>query len=142
MPTFSADQIINKALIAKKNVTAYRTPFSINKIATKYTSFKPGDFVGNVYSYVQDGSNLHWMFYDNAKKPYYIMHEPEAFNVESLRDQGVKTTAEIEKEKAQAELTPIERAAGAVGSGVKKILIWGGVGLGVFLLLREFIRKK
>ena len=142
MPTFSADQIIDKALIAKKNVTAYRTPFSLTKVSTKFTSFRPGDFVGNVYSYVKEGANLHWMFYDQNKKPYYVMHEPEAFSVEALRDQGVKTTAEIEKAKAEANLTPIERAAGAIGGGVKKILIWGGIGLGAFLLLRELIRKK
>jgi len=142
MPTFSASEIIDKALIAKKNVTAYRTPLSLTRTSEKFASFRPGDFVGNVYSYVKEGENLHWMFYDNNKKPYYILHTPGNFSVEALRDQGVKTTAEIEKAKAQANLTPFERAAGAIGGGVKKIFIWGGIGLGAFLLIREFIRKK
>jgi hypothetical protein len=142
MPTFSADQIIGKTLIAKKPVAIYAAPGQ-KSIAT----VAPGDPVGVVYSYIggTGGNPLFWQFYvktAGVEKAYYAKHETDAFNNLSLTDQGVKTTAEIEKEKAQAELTPIERAAGAVGSGVKKILIWGGVYLGAFLLLREFIRKK
>lgn len=135
MPVISLDQLIDKTLTAKKPVKIYK---SIG--GEVVTIVKPGLSVGVVYSWVgEPGKNLYFMFYAPLTKlPYYAKYEPGAFNYDLLREQGVKTTSEIIKEKEEEKKPTSEK----IIDFSKKYLIWAGVGLGAYLILREFIRKK
>jgi hypothetical protein len=92
--TFKASEIVGKTLYNSKPVLFYRS------LTEKGKSIKAGTKLGPVYSWIEwkDG-NLYWMFLDDKKKPWYIKHDEGAFDIESLRDQGVKTTKEREEEK-------------------------------------------
>ncbi len=99
--SYSAAQIIGKDLIAKKSVELKRLPDTNAK--TIYT-VKPGQPVGNVYSYIGgDGVQLFWMFYDSKGKAYYVEHQPGLFDIAVLKDQGALTVAEEQKKKEKAE---------------------------------------
>lgn len=139
MPLISADQITGKTLIAKKPVPLYALPDKSKKIAT----VQPGKPVGVVYSFVggKGGAPLFWLFYAKAggiEKAYYAEHDENAFNLPALKEQGVKTTQEIVKEKEEQDKPTSDK----IFEFVKKYAIWAGVGLGAFLLFREVIRKK
>ena len=85
MPSVTADLIVNHGLYAKSSVDALDFSF---KNVTK--SFSPGDYIGNVYSWLQgnDGS-IYWMVYltqsdYNNFNPSYIKHVPGTLSVPDL----------------------------------------------------------
>ena len=100
--TFSADQIIDKTLIAKKKVQLKRIPSDSEK--TVFT-VQPGGTVGRVYSWTGGGgtSPLWWMFYDENGKTYYAKHEPGLFDIKVLKDQGGITVKEETEKKEKEE---------------------------------------
>ena len=139
MPTFSADQLTGKTLIAKKPVPLYTSADKSKKFAT----VPPGKTVGVVYSYVggTGGAPLFWMFYAkaaNVEKAYYAEHIENAFDIPSLKDQGVKTTGEIEKAKEEENLSTADK----ILEYLKKYAMWAGIGLAGILVFREILRKK
>ena len=91
MPTYSAEQIIGKTLIARQNVAIKRLPTSAAPVV--YTA-KPGSYVGTVYSWVTEGPDLYWQFYDSNGKAYYSLHRPGLYSIDSLQDQGALTVKE------------------------------------------------
>lgn len=97
MPTFSAEQIIGKTLIARQNVPIKRMPAAAAPVV--YTA-KPGSYVGSVYSWVMDGPDLYWQYYDENSKPYYTLHRPGLFSIDSLQDQGALTVKEQTEQAA------------------------------------------
>jgi hypothetical protein len=91
MPEITADKIIGKTLFAKKNLT--RLNGSLVKIGT----IVAGSPVGQVYSYIQNGGKLYWMFYDFANKPYYVLHTSDSFKFTGdLKEASEKQKQEIE----------------------------------------------
>jgi hypothetical protein len=139
MPLISADQIIGKTLIAKNPVSIYALPDKDKRVGI----VEPGKPVGVVYSFVggKGGAPLFWQFYAKAggiEKAYYAEHKDDAFNLPALKEQGVKTTQQIVKEKEEQDKPTSDK----IFEFVKKYAIWAGVGLGAFLLFREVIRKK
>ena len=85
MPVVTADLIVNHGLYAKSNVDALDTTFK--NIAK---SFSPGEYIGNVYSWIQgnDGS-IYWMIYltpqdYNNFNPVYVKHIPGNLSVPDL----------------------------------------------------------
>ena len=85
MPVVTADLIVNHGLYAKSNVDALDTTFkNISQ------SFSPGEYIGNVYSWIQgnDGS-IYWMIYltpqdYNNFNPVYVKHIPGNLSVPDL----------------------------------------------------------
>ena len=139
MPLISADQIIGKTLIAKNPFSIYAFPDKDKRVGI----VEPGKPVGVVYSFVggKGGAPLFWLFYAKAggiEKAYYAEHDENAFNLPALKEQGVKTTQEIVKEKEEQDKPTSDK----IFEFIKKYSIWAGVGLGAFLLFREVIRKK
>lgn len=135
MPTISLDQFIEKTLVAKKPVKIYKSPGG-----EIVTTVKPGLSVGVVYSWVGgvDGKPLYFMFYAPLTKlPYYAKYEPGAFDYEILREQGIKTTAEVIKEKEEEKKPTSEK----IFNYVKKYALWAGVAYAAFLVFKE-TRKK
>jgi hypothetical protein len=85
MPSVTADLIVNHGLYAKSNVDALDSTFkNISQ------SFSPGEYIGNVYSWIQgnDGS-IYWMIYltpqdYNNFNPVYVKHIPGTLSVPDL----------------------------------------------------------
>jgi hypothetical protein len=140
MPTFSADQIIGKTLIAKKTVTVYDLPFYADG-AKVLTQVRPGQSIGKVFSYVggTPGKPLNWQFEGAGGRMYYVPHVSSYFDVPALRDQGTQTTAEIkEKQESENMSTGDKFAQYLKKSG--NVLLYGGlalVALNVFLKNRK-----
>jgi hypothetical protein len=140
MPTFSADQIIGKTLIAKKPVPLYT---SATKRFGSFITVPAGRTVGVVYSYVggTGGDPLYWMFYaklQGIEKAYYAEHLEDAFDGLALKDQGVKTDRQIEEAKKEENLSTGDK----ILEYLKKYAMWAGIGLAGFLVFREILRKK
>jgi hypothetical protein len=140
MPTFSADQIVSKTLIAKKPVPVYDLPF-YDKLSKQIAVIKPGNTIGVVFSWVggTPGKPLNWEFKGNAGKMYYVAHVPGYFNVTSLREQGVQTTDEIQQEQKESEQTTGDKLT-AYFKKSGNVLLYGGlaiVALSVFLKNRK-----
>lgn len=139
MPVVSLDQFIEKTLVAKKPVKIYNVPefLSGSKVVT---TVKPGLSVGVVYSWVGgvDGKPLYFMFYAPLTKlAYYAKYEPGAFDYELLREQGIKTTAEIIKEKEEEKKPGSEK----IFDYIKKYAMLAGIAYAAFLVFKE-TRKK
>jgi hypothetical protein len=140
MPTFSADQIVGKSLIAKKTLVVYDLPFYMQG-AKKIAEIKPGQTAGVVFSYVggTPGKPLNWEFKGNAGKMYYIPHVSGYFDVSTLRDQGVQTTQEVQQKAAEENKSTIDKLLDSLKSS-GKIVLYGGlalVALNVFLKNRK-----
>lgn len=103
MPTFSADQIVGKTLIARKNIPLKRQPHK--SAATVYT-VRPGITVGVVYSWVQGEGGIWWMYYDQNGATYYTFHEPGAYDIQSITAQGVESLEQVQ-ENQQAQENPV-----------------------------------
>lgn len=108
-----ASQLKDKTLIAKKLVKVYR---SAADNAIPFGTVAAGDPVGVVFSWVDPNytsrSTLYWMFYDAQNGAYYVPHEAGAFDVTSLKEQGVLTVsdqvAKEQKEQDKLNLSPLE----------------------------------
>jgi hypothetical protein len=90
----TADKIIGKGLIAKKNID--RLNSSLQKIGV----FKPGESVGVVYSYIQRGGKLYWLFQPDFMPPYLVEHTSTSFQITDdianvIREQKLQREKEI-----------------------------------------------
>lgn len=129
MSTYSAADIIGNNLVAKKTIQLFRTPDVNSPVVYEV---EPGQNVGVVYSYIKEknGQPLFWMFYDDKGKTYYSIQAPGYYSIESLKNQGVKTLEQKEKEKKEAEKGGWEKAKDIV------------VNVGLFSLLTALILKS
>jgi hypothetical protein len=110
MSTYSADQIIDKTLVAKKPVKLYRLP---NDSAENIYTVMPGQTIGKVFSYLVPGperSVLYWAFYDDKQRPYYTPHITGNFDIKSLSDQGALTIIEQQEQAAEQQLSTTDKA--------------------------------
>ena len=134
MPTFSADQIIGKALIGKEPVKLVRIPQ--DNSPSVYT-VPTGSPIGVVESYVIPGpgrTNLYWQFADNTGRPYFAEHRPGRYNIEALSNQGALTLEQQKKEEEEKNLTTTDKV---IRAGTNILLIVGG-----FALLMNFLKAK
>jgi hypothetical protein len=134
MPLYSAEQIINKTLIAKRPVKLYRIA---NDNAPVIYTVNPGDNVGKVYSYLNPNENrqtIYWAFYDDSNKPYYAAHKTGDFDIKTLSEQGALTVQQQAEEAAAQNMTTGDK----VLKLVQKYLL---IGAGVYLL-NSIIKKK
>lgn len=100
MPTYSADQIVGKTLIAKKPVALKRLP--AKSAPTVYT-VPTGGTVGVVYSWIQRDGLLWWMFYDSNQKTYYAQQQPNTYDMGALGAQGVESLEQVQEDEEKAE---------------------------------------
>jgi hypothetical protein len=110
MPTYSADQIIDKTLIAKKPVKLYR---QATNSAQPIFTVMPGETIGKVFAYLSPGANrsvLFWAFYDDQNRPYYTPHIAGNFDIKNLSDQGALTIQEQQEQQAEQAMTTTDKA--------------------------------
>lgn len=99
MSLFAASDIVDKTLIAETGVNIKRAPSDSAPVV--YT-VKAGAPVGVVYSYILPGkenARLYWMLKDAGGRAYYAEHAEGRYKVSAIKQQGVLTTQEKEKEK-------------------------------------------
>jgi len=101
MPTYSADDIIGKSLFAKKVVNLRKFASTEAPILAKTT---PGDLVGVVYSYIKNPEGVWWQIKEDGKS-FWAFHGPGYFDVQAIKDQGVKTTQQKIKEEQEANMS-------------------------------------
>jgi len=138
MPTFNAAEIIGKTLIAKKDTAIWKQipiPSQNQKgIIWKNVIVKKGDPIGRVFTYV-GGSGVDPLFWafdtpnvntGQVGKFFYVEHKQGQFDVNSLREQGVLTTKEIEDLKADENKSTGDKITDALKKGGKYLLIAAG----------------
>lgn len=145
---FSADAIIGKTLIARKDLTV------INSSGMPIGYVKAGQPVGVVYSFLEPKpgtrSVLWWAFNVNGFF-YYVAHAAGLFDVSAIKAQGVLSLDEIyQKQLEQADsesrgwLSKMLGlpSASTVATGFSNVLITGGLLAGGIYLLGQVIKKK
>ena len=143
--SYNAQDIIGKTLIAAGPVTIYR---AANDSAAPVYTVPVGQSVGVVYSYLLPGSgraSLYWMFNDSNGRPYYTRHAAGVYSLTALKDQGVKTTLEITKDKEAAAAA--QAAANMpftewLKANIKTVLFIGGAVIILKSVLPELIKRK
>lgn len=105
--TFNASQIIGKNLKAAVNINVRRTADVSSPSNILYVA-KAGEIIGNVYSYVygkgKDAAKIFWMLDKDQSHPYrFVLHNPNAFHFQNLKDQGSKTIKEETEEQKKKE---------------------------------------
>lgn len=96
MPTYSANQIVGKTLIAKKPVAIKRLP---SKSAPTVYTVPVGSTVGVVYSWISRDGLVWWMYYDDKGNTYYTQHEPGRYDVGALSAQGTQSLEQIQEDQ-------------------------------------------
>lgn len=145
---FNAGSIIDKTLIAKKKLTVY------NSAGLPVGFVAAGQPAGVVYSYldIKPGvrDKLTWQFSLHGNF-YYIPHEMNAFDVSSIKKQGVLTLDEIYNNEL-AKIDADSRgwfakllglpSSSSVASGLGNVLLTGGIIAGAVYLAAVYIKKK
>ena len=141
MPTFNADQIIGKTLIAKKPIDIYRSGTDgANVVYTVST----GQSIGKVFSYLLPGSNrnnLYWQYVDSNGRYYYTMHEIGAYDVKDLQDQGALTIQEQQQAAEAAAAAEAEANLPLTDKILKLVKNIAMIGAGAYLL-NTLLNKK
>ena len=149
MAIFSAEKIVGKTLIAKSQVNVYSLP-NDNK-QYKIAVVKKGAYVGTVYSWVQKPSGLYWQF-QSGSSFYYVKHFTGAFDIDKLKKQGTLTVEEQTASEEFEKLNQIQKLgynvkqfvaekSTALDKGIKKVLIYAGLGLGLYFLIKKEVKN-
>jgi hypothetical protein len=149
MATFSAAEIVGKTLIAKSQVNVYSLP-DVNK-QYKIAVVKKGAYVGTVYSWIQKPGGLFWQF-QSGNSFYYVKHFTGAFDVTKLKKQGTLTVEEQTSQEEFEKLNQIQKLgynvkqfvaekSTALDSTVKKVLIYAGLGIGLYFLVKNEVKN-
>lgn len=145
MPTegYSAAAIVGKVLDARSDVPIFsNVPERGGK---PIGTIKAGNTVGEVYSYITAKDGTVWWQFKNAGRWFYAQHLTNAFDISSLRDQGVisvKEQTELAKKKEEeANASWYDKlfgSFGASGSLLPKIAL----GAAAVYLLGKFITRR
>lgn len=84
MPNITADKVVNHLMYAKSNINGYEASGKIVK-----ATFKPGQLIGKVYSYIEIDNDFFWMFYltptdYNNFNATYIKHDSNKLSLPDL----------------------------------------------------------
>lgn len=126
---YSANQVVDKQIVASKDVTLYPSLF---KEDGKFT-VKAGQTIGTVFSYLLPSAKSNptgrvVLQFERGYNQYYWLKDDRAVSTVALKDQGSLTLTD--ERKAEAE--KLEKENDAVGYYLKKyglpvLLIGGGI---------------
>jgi hypothetical protein len=132
MKTYKVSDLLGKNLILNREVPVYRYVDGAKPI---YMA-RAGQSAGTIDSWVtsKKTGNVWLLFYNSQKVPYYINTKDlaNAVNRVELKREGVKTTAEIEKEQ-EKKSAPIEYY-------LKKYAPWIGGGVLALVLINRALK--
>lgn len=139
---YTANQILDKQLIARSSTPVYHSDFKV-----PFRTVSAGQPIGVVYSYLKSTGTTGksaLMLYDNPQytgTPYYVLNEA-AIDTKALQDQGTLTVSQelqAEKDKLEQQNDPISYYLKKFGLPV--LLIGGGILLAA-TFGKEFIKDK
>lgn len=140
---YSANQIVDKTIVASRDVTLYPSLFSD---AGKFT-VKAGQAIGKVFSFLLPSSKSNptgkvVLQFEREYNKYYWLKDDNAISVPALRDQGTVTlkdelAQEAEEEKRQND--PISYYIEKYGF---KVLLIGGAIYLAATFGKEFLKNK
>jgi hypothetical protein len=123
MPTYSANDVLGRYLIALEDVPVYDLPNG-----TRIGEIKKGNSTAEVYSYVVRNGQVWWQFDytipGQTPGAYYVMQKDGRFRLsQAAGNVNVSPSA-----LPSVDVFP-------AGFDLKKYAVWGGLGLLAFLLL-------
>jgi len=138
MPFEIIEKYVDTEIQAKVPVFKYsRTGYKENAQITKIGTFKAGDYIGKVYSYVLYPSPM-LMFYTNDDwnngTPFYTKFEASWYETPK------KVTQAIEQQEAQAEQQEIE-TKGAIPFYIEKYGTKLFIGIAAVAVISSLIKK-
>lgn len=140
---YSANQIVDKQIIASRDVTLYPSLF---KDDGKFT-VKAGQTIGTVFSYLLPSSKSNptgkvVLQFERGYNNFYWLKDDNAVSQAALKDQGTLTVAQevkIEQEKAEKESDPVGYYLKKFG--LPALLIGGGIYLAA-TFGKQFLASK
>jgi hypothetical protein len=125
MPTYSANDVLGRYLIAREDVPVYDLPNG-----TRIGEIKKGNSTAEVYSYVVRNGQVWWQFDytipGQTPGAYYVMQKDGRFSL-SAAPGNVSVSPSI---LPSVDVFPS-------GIDLKKYAIWGGLGLLALLVLKK-----
>ena len=132
MPSTPVTAFIGKGLYAKKNID--KLDLSRKKIG----QFKSGDFVGNIYSWIERDGAIYWLFKPIYGNDYLVKHDPYGFKLTNeIRDAIEIEDAKREKEKQDL----LKQEKGSISYYIEKYGIWVLGAVLASVALKEYIKK-
>jgi len=125
MPTYSANDVLGRYLIAREDVPVYNLPNG-----TRIGEIKKGNSTAEVYSYVVRNGQVWWQFDytipGQTPGAYYVLQKDGRFSL---------SAAPGNVAVSPSTLPGVDVFPGA--DGIKKYAVWGGLALAAILLLRK-----
>lgn len=125
MPTYSANDVLGRYLIAREDVPVYDLPNG-----TRIGEIKKGNSTAEVYSYVVRNGQVWWQFDytipGQTPGAYYVLQKDGRFSLSAASGNVLVTPSTL----PSVDVFPD-------ASGIKKYAVWGGLALAAILLLRK-----
>ena len=125
MPTYSANDVLGRYLIAREDVPVYDLPNG-----TRIGEIKKGNSTAEVYSYVVRNGQVWWQFDytipGQTPGAYYVLQKDGRFSLSAAAGNVAVTPSSL----PSIDVFPD-------ASGIKKYAVWGGLALAAILLLRK-----
>jgi hypothetical protein len=140
---YSANQVLDKTIVASRNVTLYPSLFSDNG---KFT-VNAGQNIGKVFSYLLASSANNptgkvVLQFERGYNQYFWLKDDNAISQAALKDQGIKTVKQETEEEAAAEKRANDPISYYIEKyGLKALLIAGSIYLAA-TYGKEFLKNK
>jgi hypothetical protein len=125
MPTYSANDVLGRYLIAREDVPVYDLPNG-----ARIGEIKKGNSTAEVYSYVVRNGQVWWQFDytipGQTPGAYYVLQKDGRFSLSAAPGNVAVTPSSL----PSIDVFPD-------ASGFKKYAGWGGLALAAILLLRK-----
>jgi len=125
MPTYSANDVLGRFLIAREDVPVYDLPNG-----TRIGEIKKGNSTAEVYSYVVRNGQVWWQFDytipGQTPGAYYVLQKDGRFSLSAAPGNVAVSPSNL----PGVDVFPD-------ASGIKKYAVWGGLALAAILLLRK-----
>ena len=144
MATISLTQLIDKTIVANKDTPIYRyatITLANGKKQQPIKVLKKGEVIGVAYSYVDKNSDILLQFKEPKAlggRSYYMLYKAGSLDVSNLKEQGVKTDQQIEKEQEDKDLYEKSK----LEYFIKKYGIWILITIVAIPVLKTYVQKK
>ena len=122
----TADKVVGRYLIARKDVPVYNNPFG-----TRIGTIKKGNSTAEVWSYLERQGALFWVFDytvpGQTPSAYYALHRPDAFSLSTVPGNVVISPNVLDS----VDVFP------SGGGKIKTFALYGIIGVLALLLLKK-----
>jgi hypothetical protein len=144
MATAPVTQLYDKTIFANKSTPLYRYArlvLSNGKKQVPYKTAEKGDTIGVVFSHIDNKDGI-WLMFKEPKalggRSYYMLYNKANVDTTSLKEQGVKTDQQIEKEQEDKDLYQKSK----LEYFIKKYGIWILITIVAIPVIKTYVQKK